>query len=170
MKCMSCGNVKGNVWITEMVNNVPKQYNLCINCAKKFGANYSASFNDIFAKFDEIMKASDALLDAHGFPSHQKPLKLPPAPQELTCDNCGMTLSEFRKRMRIGCAKDYELFDLGPILDKIHGTSVHMGKVPGASNEEQLKKLKRDMEVAVKSERYEEAANIRDQIKQLERS
>jgi hypothetical protein len=84
------------------------------------------------------------------------------------CPECGISFEEFRAKGRLGCPKDYEVFakDLGPLLEKIHGSRQHVGRVPrGAgpdtSREDRLLRLRRDLARAVKDEQYEEAARLR---------
>ena len=63
--------------------------------------------------------------------------------------------------------------ELVRLLDKIHGSTQHAGKTPHTVDaqvrkENELIRLKRDLEVVVKSEDFEKAAEIRDRIKSLE--
>lgn len=52
-----------------------------------------------------------------------------------TCPQCGMSLDEFRKKGRLGCPQDYEVFKahIGELLERVHGSRTHVGRVPGAS-------------------------------------
>lgn len=100
------------------------------------------------------------------------------------CPDCGMTLEEFRKKGRLGCAKDYEVFKapILEILERVHGARSHVGRMPGgpmmtasagalgASGDERhrLVDLRRELETAIRSEAYERAAHLRDEIKALE--
>jgi len=92
-----------------------------------------------------------------------------------TCPSCGMTLEEFRKKGRLGCAKDYEVFaaHIGDLLERVHGARTHVGRVPGTS-EADLERIKRQSDLrqqldsAIREEAYESAARLRDELKQLE--
>lgn len=97
------------------------------------------------------------------------------------CPDCGMTLEEFRKKGRLGCAKDYEVFKtpILEILERVHGARSHVGRVPGApmsarsletpaDEVHRLVDLRRELETAIRSEAYERAAHLRDEIKALE--
>lgn len=86
-------------------------------------------------------------------------------PVDVQCDRCGMTLSQYNKTQRVGCPNDYELFNLGPILEKYHNSSQHVGKVPRPSIEEEITTLKAALASAISREHYEQAAQIRDLIK-----
>jgi protein arginine kinase activator len=92
-----------------------------------------------------------------------------------TCPSCGMTLDEFRKKGRLGCAKDYDVFaaHIGDLLERVHGARTHVGRVPGTS-EADLDRLKRlsdlrsQLDTAIREEAYESAARLRDELKTLE--
>ncbi|MFY7968252.1 MAG: UvrB/UvrC motif-containing protein [Pirellulaceae bacterium] len=91
------------------------------------------------------------------------------------CPVCGMTFADFRKSGRLGCPYDYTHFreQLEPLLTNIHGASAHRGRKPnraGISPEDQqaLIQLRRQMQQAIEQENYEQASQLRDQIKGLE--
>jgi protein arginine kinase activator len=94
---------------------------------------------------------------------------------EQECPHCGMNYPEFRTRGRLGCPEDYRVFQKGlePLLEKIHGSTQHIGKIPSNAGKEvarqkTLRKLRHDLDKAVKLEAYEDAASIRDEIRKLE--
>jgi protein arginine kinase activator len=91
------------------------------------------------------------------------------------CPDCGMSLDEFRKKGRLGCARDYEVFKnhIGDLLERVHGARAHLGRVPGTSEADSLRSqrlttLKQQLEDAIRSEAYESAARLRDEIKALD--
>jgi protein arginine kinase activator len=91
------------------------------------------------------------------------------------CNTCGIKFVEFRNTGRLGCQHDYEVFreELLPLFDNIHGDTKHVGKKPRRLPELkhanlELAQLRHQLQVAVQSERYEEAAQLRDRIKKLE--
>src|SRR5437870_12990551 len=45
-----------------------------------------------------------------------------------TCPSSGMTLDEFRKKGRLGCPKDYEVFGahIGDVLERVPGAATHV--------------------------------------------
>jgi protein arginine kinase activator len=98
-----------------------------------------------------------------------------PRREELTCPDCGMTREELRTRGRIGCARDYEVFekDIGEILERVHGSREHVGRIPGLSSAEvnrmqAITALKRELDAAIREEAYESAARIRDELQSLD--
>ena len=94
---------------------------------------------------------------------------------DLKCPECGITFEEFRSKGRLGCPKDYEAFasELVPLLEKVHSAKKHVGRLPlgrapDTAREDRLLRLRRELTQAVKDEKYEEAAKIRDEIHQNE--
>ncbi|MFH1239066.1 MAG: UvrB/UvrC motif-containing protein, partial [bacterium] len=92
----------------------------------------------------------------------------------------GVTYEDFRRNGKLGCSECYKCFktELNTLFKKIHGSNTHLGKVPVllankpgrkskkvAIMETQLKKLLFDLQEAVRSEEYEKAALLRDEIK-----
>lgn len=91
------------------------------------------------------------------------------------CPLCDISFQRFRRQGRLGCPACYDAFrpQLLPLLDKIHGAVQHRGKRPGESNPDVLLELKRhqlmsELDKAVTTEAYEEAARLRDEIREIE--
>ena len=90
------------------------------------------------------------------------------------CPECRIKFVEFRNTGRLGCPHDYDAFaeELNPLLENIHGDTRHAGKsprrLPTRQAQGELTRLRRQLQSAVSSEAYEEAARLRDQIRQLE--
>ncbi|MCA9642327.1 MAG: UvrB/UvrC motif-containing protein, partial [Myxococcales bacterium] len=88
----------------------------------------------------------------------------------------GMSYEEFRKMARFGCNRCYEAFEgrLERLFKRIHGSSAHTGKRGARKNAsepvavEELSRLKDQLQLAVATEDYEEAAQLRDRIRRLE--
>ena len=80
----------------------------------------------------------------------------------------------------LGCPDCYTKFEdrLIPSIEKIHGKTKHIGKnvtyteaanqVESPSQISTVESLKNDLKQAVKEQRFEDAAQIRDKIKELE--
>jgi protein arginine kinase activator len=98
-------------------------------------------------------------------------------PTRNACSVCGLKFVEFRNSGRLGCPHDYVEFreELLPLLENIHGEVRHAGKTPRRvpsvrKVNGELVQLRKLLQQAVNREAYEEAARIRDRIKQLEAS
>ena len=117
--------------------------------------------------------------------------------KSITCDNCGSTFDDIINTGRVGCKDCYSVFEdrLDPIIKKLQGQNRHVGrigkiidskidskngvenktekneskKVTDNKEQSKLEKLQEDLKVAIKEERYEDAAKIRDEIKKLEK-
>lgn len=94
------------------------------------------------------------------------------------CPGCGMSPADFRSKGRLGCPRCYEAFraELLPLLQRIHESQLHTGRIPAVTNpappapdERTLTDVRRRLEDAVRGERYEEAARLRDELRRLER-
>jgi len=93
-----------------------------------------------------------------------------------SCKECGLTLSEFNRKGRLGCRHCYENFGeyVGKILSHIRQGSSHCGKVPTSrvslevNIEEVIEELNERLATAISDEAYEEAASVRDRISELQ--
>jgi len=98
------------------------------------------------------------------------------------CEGCGTTWQKIARDERVGCAQCYETFrtSLSQLLEHIQRTPQHEGKTPRAARKRtlrrenlqkrhahQLQLLQGRLNEAVRLERYEEAAILRDKIKAL---
>ena len=93
------------------------------------------------------------------------------------CSVCGVKFVEFRNTGRLGCPHDYQEFreELLPLLENIHGETRHCGKTPrrlphNKQTQSELLQLRKQLQQAVTREAYEDAAQLRDKIRQLEES
>jgi protein arginine kinase activator len=94
-----------------------------------------------------------------------------------SCPFCGMDLKNIKKLGKMGCPNCYSEFKniLLPIIKAIHKNIEHKGKIPeNTSGQIKLEKSIRDLRNRLKREifveNFEEAARIRDEIKQLEKN
>jgi protein arginine kinase activator len=95
--------------------------------------------------------------------------------KQRECPVCGIKFVEFRNSGRLGCPHDYQEFreELVPLLENIHGETRHLGKTPRRlpqtrQAQTELIQLRKQLQQAVTKEAYEEAAKLRDRIRQLE--
>jgi protein arginine kinase activator len=95
--------------------------------------------------------------------------------EEPRCASCGMTYSEFNRTGKFGCPDCYESFkeEITPLMRRIHGHSKHAGKVPNRGSGvfrtvTQIKRLRQHLQKLVREEQYEQAAQVRDEIRALQ--
>jgi len=90
------------------------------------------------------------------------------------CDVCGMSFNDFQSTGKIGCSNCYKIFGdrLKPIIKRLHGSTEHVGKAPSgftsSRTSKEIEKLKEELNKAIQAEEYENAALLRDKIKELE--
>lgn len=165
MKCQFCDN-PATVHLTDIVNKKKRELHLCEGCARQHNLLPEAP-----AAPPIDLKALLGLLVG---PFHSPPTAADPA--ALTCPTCGLQYGEFRAEGRLGCPDDYDAFRpaLEPLLERVHRAVRHVGKLPQAYRRQlhdaELAELRTRMAAAARAERYEEAARLRDLIRQKEAS
>jgi len=163
MLCEDCGKNPASVHFTKIINGKVNELHLCDECSKnhkEFDLDSSFSIHNFLT----------GLLDS----SNDDKVKVDYI-KGTTCDKCGMTYGKFRQMGKFGCSHCYDSFKekLTPLFKRIHGNDTHMGKVPKRAGgvirlKKEVEKLKVQLDSAVKSEEFEEAARVRDQIKNLQ--
>ena len=161
MLCSNCKEKPATVHLTQIVGDKMQKLDLCEDCAKTKGINDPTSFG--LADLDLVLGlgASQQLEQAAGG-------------VELKCPRCGFTQADFKKSGRLGCPECYVTFTEGlrGLLKSMHKGTRHTGKAPEAlratrENAGLLKTLQAKLAKAIKDENYEQAALVRDEIKQL---
>lgn len=168
MLCQMCGQHPATTHIKTIVNGKLAQAHLCADCAKKQG--YGNLFADWGSGFGSLLS---------GFMGSAAPAR-----QVTRCPGCGASFEDITRSGKIGCAECYHTFrgQLLPIIQRIHGTAQHKGKVPGSSalrvtdpnnkivavEETPLEEKKRLLKQAIETQDFERAAVLRDEIKELE--
>lgn len=159
IKCDQCDR-PATIHLTEIVDGEKLEKHLCEDCASSEGITIKSNLPLSQLLEDFVLQTAEGKESS-----------------ELTCDVCGLTLSEFRDQALLGCPHDYDAFDpaLVPLLERAQeGASQHIGKVPHRAGGDQRKqnailRLRAQLKGAVAAEDYERAAALRDQIKELER-
>ncbi len=160
MLCNVCGKNPATVHLTEIIDNQMNELHLCEECARQKSMQMEQQFglSDLLAGLAEFEK-----------PAVEKE-------QNLKCANCGLSYNDFKKIGRLGCGDCYTAFKryLGPLLKKIDGSSLHFGKSPIRGTKSlrrnvDIADLRHRLQKAIEAEEFEEAAKIRDQIKEFEK-
>lgn len=156
-KCEVCGEKPASVHLTQMVNNKVKKMHLCESCAAASGLDITGTIS-----------IADMLLGLGSSRSEEDFA-------EKICPHCDISLEEFRKTSRLGCPHCYETFasELDSLLTAMHRSNRHVGKrplnAPQAKPAYSLFELNKALKKAVEIENYEEAALIRDYIRELKK-
>lgn len=179
MKCDTCDK-EATVHDTVLRDGAWVEVHCCEACAAKQGlAGPGPTLNELLTNF--------VLPQVTGEKPRQKAVRA----KSPTCTNCGFSFEQFRQAGLLGCPQCYVAFEslLLPLLERAHeGSAQHIGKIPRrlvesgtataelesarqlAAKREQLERervLRRQLEDAVRSEQYELAAKIRDQLQHL---
>jgi protein arginine kinase activator len=156
MECESCHSKEATVHLTQVINGEVKKVHLCEGCAKESGVTMK-----IPTSIHEILQGVAA-----------PKLGLPEATK--SCPACKMTRADFKKIGRLGCADCYEAFEdeLAGVIKAMHQADRHQGKFPRRLTEkarvsEELDRLRGELSRAIGGEQFEQAARLRDQIRQL---
>src|ERR1700736_5593765 len=161
MKCQKCNN-QATLHITEVVGEDQfEDLHLCEGCANKYLYEPQGKSGGAKSSLAGPVEESDEIS----------------ALNRRECPQCGIKFVEFRNSGRLGCPHDYQEFreELGPLLENIHGETKHCGKTPrrlpkSKKTQSELIQLRNRLKQAVTKEDYEEAARLRDKIRQLEES
>ncbi|HHX10549.1 MAG TPA: hypothetical protein GX729_04185 [Firmicutes bacterium] len=168
MVCEECGKAQATVHIERIINGRKMTMHLCRECAERSGL---MTLGVLFQPSFSINSLMSAFLGSQmeALPSTGPGMEGP------RCPVCGMSYRDFARAGQLGCARCYEVFEdrLEPLLRRIHGSDNHVGKAPAGTGERarmrrELEDLRKQLSRAVADEAYEEAAKIRDQIKQIE--
>lgn len=169
MKCDMCDN-EAAVFLTQIVDGNMTQVNLCEKCSKEKGVTDPTGFQlaDFLIGTAGAKKAQTAVVED----------------DSLACPECGFTRAHLKKIGRLGCPECYHTFasDLENMLRAMHKGTRHIGKVPGKTPppaitsgrtpkvnvKKRLGELKDSIDRAVAEERYEDAARLRDEMREME--
>ena len=172
MLCDLCKQQQATVHLTEIVDEQMSEMHLCEECASQKGAQMESHFglSDLLAGLADFGKPTGGVEEST---------------ETKTCAACGMSYEDFRKIGRLGCSECYTTFkrSLSSLLKRIHGSTQHMGKSPGhpavaatatrpataARPKNELAELRRKLAQTIDQEAFEEAAKLRDQIREYEK-
>ena len=159
MLCSICKEKPATVHLTQIVGDKMQKLDLCEDCAKAKGVNDPSGF--ALADLMLGLGASQEIEQAGGG-------------VELKCPRCGFSQADFKKSGRLGCPECYGTFAeaLEGLLKTMHKGTRHEGKVPESlratrEQSDRLRLLQKKLARAIEQEKFEEAAQLRDQIKQL---
>lgn len=174
MLCDKCQKKEATVLYTEIINGKKKEQHLCEECATdctsfQMGStllNSELSLNHLLSTLLEAYNASNTM-EAGKRPS-------------VVCMQCGTSFSEFMQNGKFGCAQCYRSFrnELSKTLKGIQGSVNHTGKRPNGyisttdrilKDMTETERLSLKLQEAIEKEEFEEAARLRDLIRQLKK-
>ena len=149
MLCEKCGKNNATIVYTQIINGKKSTLNICSACAAQ---------ESIFENFGSLLSFS---------PREEFNTRV--------CPVCSTSLVEFTKKGRVGCGECYRTFrkNAESMLKKIHGTSEHINKIKVEEKTEEPKSeiriMREELTKAIECENFEEAARLRDKIREMEK-
>lgn len=166
MKCQHCNEREATTHIKKNINGNKTEMHLCSECAAELGVAEEFSAESFFADtfFGNLLGAGIPAMNVLSGVDR--------------CECCGSSFNDIVKSGTVGCANCYHKFEdkLEPSIVKIHGRTKHVGKnvtytvdeePKAAEPENEVETLKNDLKQAIKEQRFEDAAVLRDKIKEL---
>jgi protein arginine kinase activator len=161
MPCEQCHEREAVIHLTQIVNEQVTTLHLCERCAAEKGVESPGS---------QPKTPLGTFLAAMG----QEHTPTPRAGD--SCSRCGGSLQDFRESGRLGCPDCYRTFEvpLRDLLRRLHGSTHHMGEryadrepaTPAARH--QAAELREQLRLAVETENFELAAELRDRLRVME--
>lgn len=155
MKCDKCQN-EASFFYNETRGGKTRALSLCADCARAAGFLAGGAAKSLENDLYSVL-----------FGGKQSPAK--------TCKTCGKTWSAISASGTVGCAACYETFreELARSIRRMHGNTQHVGRVPAAQKEvregeSRVAALREALKAAIASENFEEAAKLRDEIRNAE--
>jgi protein arginine kinase activator len=161
MLCQKCKKNEATIHMTQIVNGNKREIHLCEECAAMSQGVKVIPILTLDQWLNHIISAVHAGIEE--------------AEEEHVCPDCGITYGEFRTGGRLGCPACYDAFaqPLEAVIKRLHGGHHHTGKMPQHVDQDialkrKITELQEKLDQAIKTEAYEDAAKLRDQIKELE--
>ncbi len=158
MVCDVCSQNQATVFLTQIVDGKMKKVNLCETCSKEKGVADPTGF-----------ELADLLLGLGAAQEIEK------GAAGQRCPACGFSQADFKKTGRLGCSVCYDTFSegLASLIKAMHKGSTHVGKVPARLMKSlefgaRIKRLQEKLDRAIHEEKYEDAAQLRDELRELE--
>jgi protein arginine kinase activator len=162
MKCEICGLKDAVIHIRQIQKDLVHELHICEDCAQEKG---------LLREEDSelpIANLLSGLLEGKDTPSAVSEVK-------EVCPSCGMKGSEFRKQGKFGCPECFNAFekDVRVIVSQMAARPHHAGKLPRALasvHSESMAEdgIREELRQAVEREDYEQAAQLRDRLRELE--
>ena len=164
MKCEKCKKNKANFIYTETINGKKKEIYLCSKCAKELGLdNFDFGLSNFF--FDTVNTPAKYAEARHELNENKK------------CKVCGFSFDDIVNLGKFGCSNCYDTFHdkLDHVFLKMHGSNRYkVNKInikpeinKEETKEEKINRLEKELKESIEVENYENAAKLRDEIKEL---
>jgi len=163
MLCQKCHKNLATVRYAEVVDGKVTEQHLCAECLADHQAGGKVGF-----ELSGPVSSSRSIASAVSLETGRRRGR-------RLCRSCGTPLTKLVEAGECGCAVCYRSFseELEPILTDAHGSSHHVGKTPRVNDlhsrlNTTLQTKRSLLRSALQTESYEEAAMLRDEIRELE--
>ena len=157
MKCDICGKHEAVLFIESVEGHKISKQKLCMNCAMKMADNVMTELLPIAS-----------ILGGLNIPG----LSLTLNKKSFKCPHCNKSLEEIEKTHIVGCETCYKTFKdfIDPIIFTSGYALPYKGSYPKplqhySDHRKRLKLLKSQLQDAVNTEDFENAAKVRDELK-----
>ncbi len=175
MTCEKCNKKIATVHLTEIIKGVKSEVHLCKDCAREIGLNAKLS-NFSLTIPDFLSFLSD----------DTEPDFVPASREQAVCRRCGTSVMKRSVLIKAGCPHCYIHLKeaVHERLIEIGGSTFYSGRKPDSyvsitpedvnrfddiiDEENDILWLKERLDDAVMNEEYEQAAHLRDKIRELE--
>jgi protein arginine kinase activator len=154
MKCEICHKNDAAIHFKQVMDGETHEMFICRECAKQNGLDPQSPMDLTDFLFGVGVQASPVQEESNAI-----------------CPTCHMRPAEFRKNTRLGCPDCYDTFhdEVADMLRGMHRGERHQGKIPSAARlNEEIAGLRRALHAAVAVQDFEEAAKLRDRIRELQ--
>lgn len=161
MLCSHCKQEPAVFFYSQSIDGTENSVALCEKCAQKAGISAgTAAFSPFLSSFFGNPKNSVTV----------------PRASAKKCSLCASTFEDILSMGKVGCPKCYDTFreELKSTIRSIHGSAKHVGLKPSETQtapvfeaKDELSTLQTALEQAIRTENYEEAASLRDEIRKL---
>lgn len=171
MKCQDCNKNPASIHFTQIINGEKREVMVCEHCANLKGYQLYA---------DEGHSLHDVLMGLFNFDlgqlsKRQKQRESVNRLEQNVCRHCETTFAQFQQTGKFGCEKCYRTFSakLDSIFRRVHSGNVqHKGKIPVRKGmqyqvKRDVERLRAELAELVEREQFEQAAVLRDRIKDI---
>lgn len=160
MVCDTCRERDAVVHLTQVVDGAVTQVHLCEKCAAEKGVETTVAAPK--TPLTSLLQTVQAQMGTTGLDTAR-------------CGFCQATYKDFRASGRLGCSRCYSTFDaqLRDLLQRVHGATRHTGRQYGPPAPDLLQRastvleLREQLRRAIELEQFEQAAKLRDQLKEV---
>lgn len=158
-KCDICGERDAELKVRKLdESGKPADLEVCTECAREQGLVQTGKVKmSVAEEFDQARRGVGE------------------EDEQLVCAGCGMTFAEFKRLGRLGCSECYASFQeqLEPLIRRVQGAARHVGRAAGSGRTEArakmtARRLRTQLDEAIRDEDYERAADLRDRLNKAE--